>query len=388
MSPPSISPPNRPAARPPRAVEAGVGRPGGLLVAALTAAIVFGIGHRLLPRQTAAAPPLPPPAPAPPPMPPPAPTSPVTDAAVSTNVDGGSQDGTTAVGENRDAAASRPDLAPTRAQPEDDDKDAKDARATPSARKPADSDQEERPADKDLAREAWRRNRPDVSTDGNKSAILIPIKGSIAGAGFRVTNRPHAVIVTLPKAASLITMRLYRVSRDGFRLLWINQAEKDADPKDGTSLKIGLGDLGDPLVEIKDDFVRITVRRSTAGAPAVEHAPAPKAAPAHAPAPAPKTAPPHDTVPASKGSAASEHPAPEHAPATEHAPTTAAKGSSAPVPTTVPKGAPLPEHAPPPAPKGAAPSEHAAAPEHIAAPEHPAAPEHTAPKTPAHPDAG
>jgi hypothetical protein len=148
-------------------------------------------------------------------------------------------------------------------------------------------EQEERQTDKDLAREAWRRNRPDVSADAGKASILIPLKGSIAGASFRVTNRPHAVIVTLPSAASLITMRVYRVRRDGFRLLWIDQAEKDANPKDGTSLKIGLADLGDPIVEIKDDFVRVTVHRPAPGAPSPEGTPAPKSAPVPERAPAP-----------------------------------------------------------------------------------------------------
>ncbi len=314
-------PPDRPVRRPPRAAEAGIGRPGGLLVAALTAAVVFGIGHQLLPSQTVEAPPLPPPPPAP--QPAPSQTSTMADAA-STHPDGGTHDGPADVGETRDAAASPPELAPARAQAEAEDKE---ARSPPSARKPAGGDQEERPADKDLARSAWRRNRPEVSADDNKSAILIPIKGSIAGAGFRVTNRPHAVIVTLPKAASLITMRLYRVSRDGFRLLWINQAEKDADPNDGTSLKLGLSDLGDPQVEIKDDFVRVTVRRSTEGSPTP------------------------------KGS-----PAPEHPPASEHA----SAPEHAPAPASAPKGAP--EHAPAPAPKAASPPEHPAAPEHAPAP--------------------
>jgi hypothetical protein len=63
-------------------------------------------------------------------------------------------------------------------------------------------------------------------------------------------------------------MRLYRVEREGFRLIRINQAEKDAQAEDGTELKISLSDLGPPQVEIKDDFVRITVRRPTESPPA------------------------------------------------------------------------------------------------------------------------
>ena len=119
----------------------------------------------------------------------------------------------------------------------------------------------EKQSDKDIAREAWRRNLPDVRVDGPRATLLIPLKGSSQGATFHVTNRPRAVVVKLPQAASMITMRLYRVEREGFRLVRINQAEKDAKPEDGTELKISLTDSGGPDVEIKDDYVRVTVRR-------------------------------------------------------------------------------------------------------------------------------
>jgi hypothetical protein len=314
---PSSPPPNRAAARPPRAAEAGIGRPGGLFVAALIAAAVFGIGQRLFPRHQVETPPAaPPPAPPPPSTPPPT----IGDAAAPLPTDALRTTTTSADAANHDAHAEQADRDALAARPEvarPSAEDAGEAAPTgPADRKPA-GDREERPADKDLARAAWRRNRPDVSSDGDKSSILIPLKGSIAGAGFRVTNRPHAVIVTLPKAASLITMRLYRVSRDGFGLLWINQAEKDPDPTDGTSLKIGLSDLGDPLVEIKDDFVRVTVHRPNAEAPAPAHPPAREhpSAPERAPAAAVK-APSTERPPASEHKPATEHtPGPEHAPA-------------------------------------------------------------------------
>jgi hypothetical protein len=276
-------------------------------VAALTAAAVFGIGQRLFPRHQVEAPQAPPAAPAP--VSPPAPPPTIADAAVSLPTDAGRATTTDADAANRDAHPDQADRGTVAARPDVPRPSAEDAgeAATPATadRKPT-GDREERPADRDLAREAWRRNRPDVSSDGGKSSILIPLKGSIAGAGFRVTNRPHGVIVTLPNAASLITMRLYRVSREGFGLLWINQAEKDADPKDGTTLKIGVSDLGDPLVEIKDDYVRVTVHRPSAGAPrpATEHPPTTE----HAPAAAPQ-------APATERAPTGEHP-----PAAEHAP--------------------------------------------------------------------
>jgi hypothetical protein len=250
MTRPSAPPPSRVGARPRRAGEAGVGRPGGLLLAALTASVVLVIGQRLLPRHAAEAPlatpaPAPPPTPAtPPPAPPAAPSPPPAAPSI-----------VAAAGPTRDPAA----------------------RAAAGARPSTDSDPES-PSDKDVARQAWRRNLPDLGHGDGKASILIPLKGSIEGASFRVTARPHTVRVTLPKAASMITMRMYRVNRDGFRLLWIDQAEADADPKDGTTIRIGLADVGDPQVEIKDDFVRVTVRRSPEGAP--PEAPPPEA---HAP---------------------------------------------------------------------------------------------------------
>jgi hypothetical protein len=106
-----------------------------------------------------------------------------------------------------------------------------------------------------------------VSVDGPRASLLIPLKGSSSGATFHVTNKPRAVVVKLPQAASMVTMRLYKIDREGFRLVRINQAEKDANPEDGTELKIGLTDLGPPQVEIKDDFLRVTVRRPSAPLP-------------------------------------------------------------------------------------------------------------------------
>jgi hypothetical protein len=319
MTPSSPPPPNRPAAHLPRAADAGMGRPGGLVVAALTAAAVFAIGQRLFPRHQVEAPQAPPAAPAPVPPPPSTPPPAIVDAAAAIATDASrpattsadaARDGQVGPADSRDAVAARPDVPRPKAE------DAGEAAPPTTADRKPTGDREERPADKDLAREAWRRNRPDVSSDGGKSSILIPLKGSIEGAGFRVTNRPHAVIVTLPKAASLITMRLYRVSRDGFGLLWINQAEKEADPTDGTTLKIGLSDLGDPLVEVKDDFVRVTVHRPNPAASPATHAPATEHPPTRerAPGVAPK-------APATERAPAGEHPAaPEHAPTAKASP--------------------------------------------------------------------
>jgi hypothetical protein len=82
------------------------------------------------------------------------------------------------------------------------------------------------------------------------------------------------VLVNLPKGESMITMRYYRIKHDGFHQLWIKQ--EDAE---GTTLRVVLDAAYDPQVEIKDDFVRVTVRRHPE-----ESSPAPAAPSAAEPA--------------------------------------------------------------------------------------------------------
>jgi puromycin-sensitive aminopeptidase len=260
------------AGRTKRNPQAGVGRPGGLLAAALTAAAVFFVGQQLLPQPQAPVLPPPPAVPARTPLP-----AMAGDGAMLAHVDGAPAAGHDAEVVVRSDAAGRLDSRQTA------DVDAASVPVEKMAGAPADAGPSsgpyaaadknaEKQSDKDLAREAWRKNLPDVSVDGQRATLLIPLKGSSQGATFHVTNRPHAVVVKLPRAASMITMRLYRVEREGFRLVRINQAEKDAKAEDGTELKISLADSGGPDVEIKDDYVRVTVRRpgqpSSAGHPA------------------------------------------------------------------------------------------------------------------------
>ena len=115
--------------------------------------------------------------------------------------------------------------------------------------------------DKDLAREAWRRNRPDVTSAANKTSVLIPIKGSSAGASSKVLRKTRTVVVTLPKAVAMITMRVYNLKHPVFHRVWIDQDEANAKPEDGSKLRIILGETYDPQIEITDDFVRVSVRR-------------------------------------------------------------------------------------------------------------------------------
>jgi hypothetical protein len=266
------------AARGKRDPQAGVGRPGGLLAAALTAAAVFFVGQQLIPQRPTPTLPPPPAVPARAPLPatavdatvlaPDGPAAVVADAAGHADAAGradgemGSPDDASAPAAVPKApAASRAVDASSPTGPHADRKSAATDEGQPTTTATTTDKNGEKQSDKDLAREAWRKNLPDVSVDGPRATLLIPLKGSSQGATFHVTNRPHAVVVKLPRAASMITMRLYRVEREGFRLVRINQAEKDAQPEDGTELKISLIDSGGPDVEIKDDYVRVTVRR-------------------------------------------------------------------------------------------------------------------------------
>jgi hypothetical protein len=116
-------------------------------------------------------------------------------------------------------------------------------------------------ADRELAREAWRRNRPDISVSGTKTSVLVPIRGSIKGADYRILRKSRTVIVTLPRAVSMITLKVYNLKHPSFKKLWIDQDEANAQPKDGTKLRLILSQTLDPQVEITEDFVRVTIRR-------------------------------------------------------------------------------------------------------------------------------
>ncbi len=268
---------------------AGIARPAGLAVAAVTAVVVFVAGRPLLP--PASFPNLPPPPgvaplpPPPPPSPPPVTTAPTVDAGARSDAAIASLPADASVAPAapsptpppaaRAAAAPSPEPAET---------------APPLVRKDATGQQ-----DKDQAREAWRRNRPDITAAGNKASMMIPIKGSVEGATYNYIARQRQVVVTLPRATSLNTMQFYRLKRDGFHQVWVKQPEKDAKPADGTTIKIGVSDAGEPQVEIRDEFVRVTVRRPDAAARPTG---APKAAAVEA---APSDAPPSAAAPADGG---------------------------------------------------------------------------------------
>lgn len=251
-----------------RQTDAGIARGPGLAVVGVTAAIVFAIGQQLFPvkpKQPPAPPAVPTAAQTPPaaPVPPPMPAADAAAAvAAPPAVEAGAAAAKTADAGAAVAAAPETEKADKAEKTEKAEKPepvaADEAAAGADDRKPIDK---QRQADKDLAREAWRRNRPDVSVSGGKTAIMIPIKGSIKGADFKIIDKRRKVIVTLPKAVSMVTLRVYNLKHPSFKKVWIDQDEANAQPGDGTKLRFILSQSFDPQVEITDDFVRVTIRR-------------------------------------------------------------------------------------------------------------------------------
>lgn len=230
---------------PARATDAGIARGPGLAVAGVTAAIVFLIGQQLFPVRSRQEPPAPAPIVV---APPPVVTPPAVDATVAAPAEAGTT--ATKVADAGAAVAEPPDKTAVAEPPTGEEASAD--------RKPIDK---QRQADKDLAREAWRRNRPDISVTGNKTSVLVPIKGSIKGSDFKILKKSRTVVVTLPRAVSMVTMRVYTLKHPSFKKLWIDQDEANAQPENGTKLRLILSQTFDPQVEITDDFVRVTIRR-------------------------------------------------------------------------------------------------------------------------------
>ena len=253
----------------------------GIVVAFVTAAVVFAGGQALL-GGLRSQPPAPPPVVTPPPPPPPPPppvVAPRDGATEAGAADAAAIEGGAAALARVSAAdaASVTDGAPGSATPAPSAAEPVAAAAEPSPAPPAEpssaapsedrgkseaSASERRSADhdKDAAREAWRKNYPDVAADDTRATILIPIKGSTDGSTFHLTKKPRSVVVSLPKAESLITMRVYPIKHDGFRSLWIKQ-----DPSEGATLRLTMVPGTSPQVDIKEDYVRITMRKPSPG---------------------------------------------------------------------------------------------------------------------------
>ena len=205
----------------------------GMVVIFATAAVVFGVGQMFLPPPDwAREAPQPPATIAPAPAPTPARTTtpnPTPAPAAATT-------------------ESTPATAPATGAPSPP--------SAPAAESPRRATDKSRPTDKEIARAAWRKNLPDVSADASKASILIPIRGSTEGSTWHALDNPRGVLVSLPKAESMISMEFYKIRHDGFLNLWIKH-----DAQQGSSLRVTLSDAANPQVEIQDDFVRVTVQK-------------------------------------------------------------------------------------------------------------------------------
>jgi hypothetical protein len=233
------------------------------VVAAVTAAIVFVIGQQLFPVKPRQAPPPVAPTTAPETPPPP----PIAAAADAASLAAAAGDAGTKAAKAPDAVADAGAAAKTEKQAAAEpvkpaaEPAAEDETDAAAAERKVTVADKQRQADKDLAREAWRRNRPDISVAGSKTSILVPIKGSIKGSEFKILRKSRTVVVTLPKAVSMVTMRVYTLKHPSFKKLWIDQDEANAQPADGTKLRFIFSQTLDPQVEITEDFVRVTIRR-------------------------------------------------------------------------------------------------------------------------------
>ena len=114
-------------------------------------------------------------------------------------------------------------------------------------------------AEKDMAREAWRRNWPTLCSNAEtgKAFILIPIKGSIEKGTSELKRKPvREARVNLPDAESQLTLKLYKLRRMGFKDLKIGPMDEGTGTRFRVRLQPG---AGDPVFEIKETYAKITV---------------------------------------------------------------------------------------------------------------------------------
>lgn len=113
--------------------------------------------------------------------------------------------------------------------------------------------------DRDIAREAWRHNWPTICPipDSRKAFIIIPVKGSIENAVAELKRKPvREARVTVSSGESLLTLKVYKLRRLGFKDLKIGPG----DDGTGTRFRVRLmNGAGDPVFDVKDGYAKITV---------------------------------------------------------------------------------------------------------------------------------
>jgi len=244
-------PPDRMSSSPSTSGAWGVSRPLGIGVSLATGFVVFAIGASLFPVSR----PLPPPPRPPIFVAPPPPTPPPVEATDA----GAKGDAPTAMEATDAAAKAAMDARAESERAEDASVTQADAGEATGPDGGNESDPDCALADKDIAREAWRRNWPTLCKigDSGKAFILIPIKGSIEKAIGDLKRKPvREARVNLPEAESQLTLKLYKIRRMGFKDL------KIGPPEDGPGVRLRvrlLPGAGDPIFEVKDGYAKITV---------------------------------------------------------------------------------------------------------------------------------
>jgi hypothetical protein len=121
-------------------------------------------------------------------------------------------------------------------------------------------------ADKDIAREAWRRNAPTICVTGDgkdQAALYLPVKGNAMSATYDFRRRQKLLRILAPAAESQLTMAQYKLRRHGFRDLRIGGESQGGD---GAKLRITFEkNPADVAVELKETFIKVVIPLPTSG---------------------------------------------------------------------------------------------------------------------------
>lgn len=121
-------------------------------------------------------------------------------------------------------------------------------------------------ADKDIARDAWRRNAPAVCVIGDAKdqvALYLPVKGNAMSATYDFRRRQKLLRILAPAAESQLTMAQYKLRRHGFRDLRIGGEGQSGD---GAKLRITFEKSpSEVAVDLKETFIKVVIPLPTAG---------------------------------------------------------------------------------------------------------------------------
>jgi len=121
-------------------------------------------------------------------------------------------------------------------------------------------------SDKDIAREAWRRNAPTICVTGDgkdQAALYLPVKGNAMSATYDFRRRQKLLRILAPAAESQLTMAQYKLRRHGFRDLRIGGESQGGD---GAKLRITFEkNPADVAVELKETFIKVVIPLPTSG---------------------------------------------------------------------------------------------------------------------------